>query len=263
MEDAKSRDYSMNALYLQLFPQPMLIDPLGCGYDDARGNILRLACQDTFRSDLSAQFRFWKACNFNKYIIPRVQTDEGKSIPLDQYVDDLIYVQVSKLAIEAKEVIEPIEKTYEEKLNEYFDQLYSTLFKGHTSDIAKKMHEDLKKRNWWQKTIELIHSQAAKQLFGPGLSRTTSKTVVRPAFDTLAFVSWIIEVTKTNEESASVASLRNIQEKRTKPHLDKGRDKLDGDASKSGPSLDDNTVEPLSDLGLESLETNGILSLFL
>ncbi len=85
VEDAKSRDYTMNALYLQLFPTPMLIYPLGRGKEDAMSKTLRLACPEVFASDLGGQFRFWKTFISKEF---KFSTEEAFS--LDEEVDELI-----------------------------------------------------------------------------------------------------------------------------------------------------------------------------
>ncbi len=85
VEDAKSRDYTMNALYLQLFPTPMLIDPLGYGKKDAILKILRLACPEVFASDLGGQFRFWKT-----FISKEFSISTEEDFRLDEEVDELI-----------------------------------------------------------------------------------------------------------------------------------------------------------------------------
>ncbi len=115
----------MNALYLQLFPKPMLIDPLGHGEQDAHREkpILRLACPEAFASDLGGQFRFWKI-NPKQYKIPQVRKEikkrtggnkedsqvEIEHIPLDQYVDKLICAHVERLKKDAAEIFEPVER---------------------------------------------------------------------------------------------------------------------------------------------------------
>ncbi len=125
MEDAKSRDYSMNALYLQLFPTPVLIDPLGHGYDDACRwkPILRLACPEAFASDLGGQFRFWKMFDRNKYEISYVQTNRQSllllGVSLDKHVDKLICDHILILESEEDELVE----WYTEKKQSRLDQL--------------------------------------------------------------------------------------------------------------------------------------------
>jgi len=60
VQDAKSRDYTMNALYIQIFPEMYLIDPTGLGLDDIKNKTLVLAHEESFEHDLGGQLRFWK-----------------------------------------------------------------------------------------------------------------------------------------------------------------------------------------------------------
>lgn len=62
LRDAKQRDYTMNALYLEPFGdyQDCILDPLQRGYNDALGNVLCMADELSFKEDLGAQLRFWK-----------------------------------------------------------------------------------------------------------------------------------------------------------------------------------------------------------
>lgn len=68
-KDASTRDYSVNAVYLEAFgTNPKIIDVFGNGIADAKTNTLRFAkypdgdknWKDLFEDDIGAQFRFWK-----------------------------------------------------------------------------------------------------------------------------------------------------------------------------------------------------------
>ncbi len=143
----------MNALYLQLFPQLALIDPLGRGEQDAHGEkdinggkekpILRLASPEAFKADLGGQFRFWKMTKEdNKYIISEVQD----GVPLEKYVDELICEHVSGLETDAK-TIQAI-KWYKENKQSQLDRLkqkQSQKLNEDEQDEKKQLEEELKK----------------------------------------------------------------------------------------------------------------------
>ncbi len=141
----------MNALYLQLFPQLALIDPLGHGEQDAgkkddngkQKPILRLASPVEFKEDLGGQFRFWKMTKeVNKYSIPEVQ--EG--VPLEEYVNTLICAHVSRLETDA-ETIQAI-KWYKENKQSQLDRLkqkQSQKLTEDEQDEKKQLEEELEK----------------------------------------------------------------------------------------------------------------------
>ncbi len=57
-----TRDYTMNALYLEIFGNPPhFIDPTGRGFQDANKKVLHLVNPDDFKEhDLGGQFRYYK-----------------------------------------------------------------------------------------------------------------------------------------------------------------------------------------------------------
>ncbi len=60
VDDAKSRDFTFNALYFQFFPKQLLIDPTGYGIKDCREKIIRIANTVDFADDLGGNFRYWR-----------------------------------------------------------------------------------------------------------------------------------------------------------------------------------------------------------
>ncbi len=85
----------------------MLIDLLGHGFEDARREkpILRLACAEAFASDLGGQFCFWKMFACDTYEISNVETIDGQSVSLDEYVDKLICDHISMLESKEEELV--------------------------------------------------------------------------------------------------------------------------------------------------------------
>ncbi len=192
MKDAELRDFSVNTLSLQLFPEPMLIDPLGHGEDDVHEKTLRPACSANFALDLGAQFRFWKFVN-EAYTIFKI---EGESISLGVTVDQLICDRARKLEAE----VENLQKDkYEEHLHFYFATLRSNLFEDRQEMPAKvsEMHMNMKEKGWWKSTIALARSEAAAKLFN--LLRSPSIYKVLPSLDTIVLVSLIANL-ETKEE---------------------------------------------------------------
>lgn len=77
-EDAQQRDYTFNALYLEIFsPIPFLIDPTGNGLQDLKNRNLRAVDKLLFAKDLGALFRYWKEV---KNLNPSVCDPDGEYV---------------------------------------------------------------------------------------------------------------------------------------------------------------------------------------
>ncbi len=209
----------MNALYLQLFPEPVLIDPLGYGEDDARKNVIRLACPKEFRSDLGGQFRYWKTFQTNsqekgryalikrglsleqaivhgleydlEYIEEENVGDYNCVYTLEELVDHLISGHAKRLF--GKQQWKQMDEL-EAELDFYFGKLQGKLFKKQHEMPAKvtAMHEKMNGKKWWNETIKLARCPAAQKLFGPLRPHKGSK--VRPSQETIILVQFIAQL---------------------------------------------------------------------
>lgn len=137
--DAKQRDWTVNALYFQLFPFPALIDPTGHGFADLKKDKLSLASSDEFEKDFGGQLRFWKMKYSNEFR----EVDKNTPPQVNQY----LLKRVGDL-------------NTSEKFVEFFKKLRSKLFKA--NGALEKFHARMKvevfkdSKNWWLEFINKV-----------------------------------------------------------------------------------------------------------
>jgi hypothetical protein len=154
-EDTQHRDYTMNALYLEMFGNPpYLIDPTGTGYEDAKNGIIKLINPRAFEDyDLGGQFRYIKM--INKDLKPH---EDQQWIP--RVASKCIMNKINFIQGEYEKNF--LNAVAEGKL--FFNKLRSKLFKDaysiprvfenlHTQLID---HVDLK--HWWNRLLIFVNS---------------------------------------------------------------------------------------------------------
>lgn len=140
--DAKQRDFTVNALYFQLYPFPALIDPTGNGLDDIRNNKLRLASEEEFKTDFGGQLRFWKMKYKNEF----KTIEEGTANLVNQYLLDHVDKELGTT----------------EEMVAFFKKLRSKLFKA-DGDL-QKFHDNITDddfftsttRCWWIEFVRKV-----------------------------------------------------------------------------------------------------------
>jgi hypothetical protein len=134
--DARSRDTTMNALYIQLFPKPLLIDPTGRGLDDVLKDLYvpvasALKDKKLLDDDLGGQLRLWRATFDGKKVKDDLDFDPPINIweYLNKQLCDLILRDMRS------------DKPNDDLSTRFFSKLFSKVWKKDLSMAKARLDE--------------------------------------------------------------------------------------------------------------------------